>query len=84
MAEPPLFPVLHGELLQTHSDIVVASLSLLTRYLTMQCMVDVVLESATPDDEALKSPRQQRWCEGKRQNTVAFDGRDRQTSLLLL
>eukprot|EP00903_Cladosiphon_okamuranus_P015264 g14106.t1 len=29
-----------------------------------KCMVDVVLDRATPDDEALKSPERQRWCEG--------------------
>lgn len=56
------------------SEIAVASLPQLSRYLTMQCMADVILESATPDDEALKSPRQQRWCEGEGQTTVAFDG----------
>ena len=27
-------------------------------------MVDVVLDKATPDDEALKSPERRRWCEG--------------------
>lgn len=27
-------------------------------------MVDVALDRAIPDDEALKSPERQRWCEG--------------------
>eukprot|EP00904_Undaria_pinnatifida_P013711 jgi/Undpi1/9470/HiC_scaffold_27.g11927.m1 len=29
-----------------------------------KCMVDVVLDKAKPDDEALKSPPRERWCRG--------------------
>lgn len=30
----------------------------------LQCMVDAVLDNAKPNDEALKSPRRERWCKG--------------------
>ncbi|CAM9656436.1 unnamed protein product, partial [Laminaria digitata] len=29
-----------------------------------KCMVDVVLDNAKPDEEALKSPQRERWCKG--------------------
>ncbi|CAN0060461.1 unnamed protein product [Ectocarpus sp. 12 AP-2014] len=29
-----------------------------------KCMVDVILENAKPNDEALKPPERRRWCEG--------------------
>ena len=36
-------------------------------------MVDVVLDNAKPDNEALKSPQRERWCQGQIRTSLSVD-----------